>query len=104
MWGDDSMTAYVADERARYRIRVHGRLEPAWAERLGEMTMVVRDDCGDAVTELTGWITDQAALMGVLEQLYARGGTLLSVERLEGDAASSEARGAVLVANVKEDR
>jgi len=79
------MTASVADEGARYRIRVHGRLEPRWTARLGEMTLAVHDGGGQTgVTDLTGWLTDQAALMGVLEQLYALGATLLSVERLEG--------------------
>jgi len=35
------------------------------------------------VTELTGRIPDQAALMGMLAQLYNLGVTLLAVERLE---------------------
>jgi len=79
------MTAYVADKRARYHIRVDGRLEGLWAARLGEMAMDIHSDGGDTVTELTGWVTDQAALMGVLEQLYTLGVTLLSVERLQED-------------------
>jgi hypothetical protein len=90
------MTAYVADERARYQIRVQGRLDRLWAARLGEMTMAVHDDEGDAVTDLTGWVTDQAALIGVIEQLYTLGVTLLSVECLERARASSEADGAVM--------
>jgi hypothetical protein len=102
------MTAYVADERARYQIRVHGRLEGLWAARLGEMALAIHSDDGDTVTELTGWVTDQAALMGVLEQLYSLGVTLVSVERLQEDGpralASSETEGAVMDANVKEDR
>jgi hypothetical protein len=77
------MTACIADERARYEIRVQGRLDPLWAARLGEMTVDVREHADHAtVTDLTGWISDQAALMGVLEQLYGLGVTLLSVERL----------------------
>ena len=78
------MTACLADLGAKYRIRIQGRLEPLRAARLGDMTPVVRERRGStAVTELTGWLADQAALMGVLEQLYALGFPLLSVERLE---------------------
>jgi len=83
------MAASLADERAQYRIRVQGRLEPLWAARLGDLTLAVRDGGGrTVVTDLTGWISDQAALMGVLEQLYALGLTLLSVERLDGNSVT----------------
>jgi hypothetical protein len=83
------MTVPLADERATYRIRVHGRLDPASAARLGGMTPVVHERAGqDAVTDLTGWIADQAALMGVLGQLYALGVTVLSVDRLNESADS----------------
>jgi hypothetical protein len=78
------MAASLADERAQYQIRVQGRLEPLWAARLGDLTLAVHDRGGQTVvTDLTGSISDQAALMGVLEQLYALGLTLLSVQRLE---------------------
>ncbi|MGE5199390.1 MAG: hypothetical protein ACM3H9_07095, partial [Rhodospirillaceae bacterium] len=63
------MTTCLADLGAKYRIRVQGRLEPLRAARLGDMTPVVQGRSGAAdVTELTGWLADQAALMGVLEQ------------------------------------
>ena len=84
------MTACLADARARYQIRVQGRLDPLWAERLGEMTLAVHDRSGaSSITDITGWIADQAALMGVLGQLYALGVTLLSVERLDADVNGS---------------
>jgi hypothetical protein len=84
------MTACLADVKAKYQIRIHGRLEPLWAARLGEMTLAVHDSGGEtAVTEVTGWVVDQAALMGVLQHLYALGVTLLSVERLEEDVDGS---------------
>jgi hypothetical protein len=80
------MTASLADARARYQIRVQGRLDPLWAARLGDLALAVRDSGGKtAVTELKGWVADQAALMGVLGQLYVLGATVLSVERLEED-------------------
>jgi len=84
------MTTSLADKGAKYRIRVQGGLEPRWAARLGDLTLSVRDGGRPTVnTDLTGWISDQAALMGVLEQLYALGVTLLSVERLEADTDAS---------------
>jgi len=87
------MIASLADQRAKYRIRVHGRLEAQWAARLGDLTVAVRDGDGQAAaTDITGWITDQAALMGVLEQLYSMGLTLLTVERLEEGAQRSATR------------
>lgn len=77
------MTTCRADERARHRIRIQGRLELPQVSRLGELTLAVHGTGAAAVTELTVWIADQAALMGVLEQLYSLGVTLIGVERLE---------------------
>jgi hypothetical protein len=57
------------------------------------MTLVACDGSGEtAVTDLTGWIEDQAALMGVLKQLHAMGLTLLSVERLKDDVEATMPR------------
>ena len=84
------MTTSLADDGATYQIRVHGRLNPEWSARLGDLTFAVHDAGGRAaVTDLTGWVADQAALMGVLEQLYALGATILSVERLKQDLGGS---------------
>ena len=84
------MTTSLADDGARYQIRVHGRLNPEWSARLGDLTLAVHDAGGRAaVTDLTGWVADQAALMGVLEQLYALGVTILSVKRLKQDLGGS---------------
>jgi hypothetical protein len=82
------MTACLADERATYRIRVQGQLDRLWVGRLGDLTLTSDRDEATPVTNLTGWIADQAALMGVLEQLYALGLTILSVERLKGAQGS----------------
>ena len=84
------MMASLADEMAQYQIRVQGRLDPVWAARLGDMTLALHEGDGrTVVSDLTGWISDQAALMGVLEQLYSLGLTLLSVERLGHEADGS---------------
>ena len=72
------------EEGAVYRILVGGRLGGHWSDRLSGMTLTVREAAGTAPsTELTGRLADQAALMGVLEQLYALGAQLLAVRRLE---------------------
>ena len=66
---------------AMYRIRVSGRMDPDWSERLYAMTLTVFKEEGHAAfTELSGVLFDQAALMGALEQLYNCGIALLSVE------------------------
>jgi hypothetical protein len=83
------MTNYLSDEPAKYRIRVEGRLDSQWAARWSDLTLAVREGEGPtAVMDLTGWIADQAALMGVLAQLYSLGVTVLSVERVNEDAGS----------------
>jgi len=72
------------DKETTYRISVEGRLGTEWSSRLQGMQLVSHEAPGRApVTELTGRIADQAALMGVLEQLYSLGVPLLAVECLE---------------------
>ena len=74
------------DQRARYRIRVAGRLDGSWDGCLDGMTVVIVEGAGPAgATEITGSAADQAALMGILQELYSLGAALLSVERLEGE-------------------
>ena len=60
-------------EPATYRICVQGRLEESWSDYLGGMTITVRESEEQyPVTILTGHLTDQAALLGVLMYLYNR--------------------------------
>lgn len=64
---------------ATYQIKVPGHLNPRWAEWAGGMTIVVeREADGPPITILTGAL-DQAALQGLLRQLYALGLPLISV-------------------------
>ena len=70
--------------RATYRITVQGCLNRNWSAALGDM--VIRNEFaenGAVLSTLTGSLADQAALFGVLEQLYGLGFPLLSVECLE---------------------
>jgi len=77
------LTAHPTGEPPTYRIRVQGRLGPEWSDRLGGMKVTVwKGVCGAPFAELTGQLTDEAALMGVLEHLYNLRMPLLGVERV----------------------
>ena len=55
------------DKPAVYRIKVRGVVPKSCVDRLGGMVIVsVNPD----ETTLEGWLTDQAALSGVLDTLY----------------------------------
>lgn len=76
---------------ASYRIRVAGRLEAEWSEWTGGMAVLLQGTAESGfTTELLGRLPDQAALMGVLERLYAYRVTLLSVECLETENPEGE--------------
>lgn len=69
------------DTSASYIIRIQGRLDPSWSDRLGEVAIETEDHAGKAtITVLSGRFVDQAALAGVLSTLYDLGFPLLSVE------------------------
>jgi hypothetical protein len=69
------------DESAHYRIRVLGLLDSSWSAMLGNMKLTTdRREGHPCITLLSGPMTDQAALMGVLNLVYDLGMVLLSVE------------------------
>jgi len=62
-----------------YQIKVPGELDESWVDWYGAMTVTVgSDNAGLPVTTLTG-IFDQAALQGLLRDLYVMGLPLISV-------------------------
>lgn len=66
-----------------YRIRISGRIDPSWSERIDGMDVVARQtESNESFTELTGVIADQAALQGFIDQFYTHGHVLLGVELL----------------------
>jgi hypothetical protein len=71
------------DGPAFYQITVRGVIAPGWAGRLEGMTInrLVLDD-GTTFTILTGELTDQSALSGVLNTLYDLQLTLVAVNKL----------------------
>ena len=78
-----SSRRFLFDLPSSYRIRVEGPVSAGWVSRLADMTIRVRQAASrQQVTTLTGEMRDQAALMGVLTELYDMGFPLLKVERL----------------------
>lgn len=72
------------DKPAKYNIRVVGYLDQDWSSRLGGLQIQSGDQEGKTViTTLSGSLTDQAALFGVLKALYDMRLPLVSVECLE---------------------
>ena len=62
-----------------YEIRVSGRVPEAWQDVFADMQMRVVEDAGGPVTILRGSLLDQAALHGVLQNLYDLGLGLIKV-------------------------
>jgi hypothetical protein len=80
-------------ESAVYRIRVRGRLDENWSTWFEDMAITVeRSDDHTTVTTLTGPVTDQAALHGILSRIRDLGLPLLSVQCLEENLILKEER------------
>ena len=59
------------DHPATYQIRVQGRIDPNWAGILAGMTIrLTSEEACPPVTTLEGELSDQAALLGVLNSIY----------------------------------
>jgi hypothetical protein len=74
----------------RYRVRVEGRLGERWRHWFEDMEVSVAAEAGTEVTSLAGPVADQAALLGLLQQLYTLGLPLLSVQREEGSERDAQ--------------
>jgi hypothetical protein len=69
-----------------YQIKVQGRLDERWSEWFNGMTMTFESGSGGStITTLTGAVTDQAALLGILVKIGYLNLTLLSVSLVEVD-------------------
>ena len=81
---DELLGKHLTFEKpATYRIRVTGHIEDSLAGRLGGM-VITRAFTSDSrpITILVGHMADQAALSGVLNELYELHLPLLTVESL----------------------
>ena len=63
-----------------YCLRVEGHLDQHWSSWFGGLTLTREDD---GTTSLTGAVTDQAELHGLLTKVRDLGVTLISVARVE---------------------
>ncbi len=63
-----------------YEIRIKGHLDDRWSDWFEGLTITLKED-GD--TLLTGPVTDQAALYGLLKKVRDLGMPLVSVNRVE---------------------
>ena len=73
-----------ADQPAAYRIEVRGSIGTAWAAGLEEAVIEQRAD-----RSLIDIIVDQAALRGLLCQLWDLNFTVIAVNCIEGDAQTA---------------
>ena len=62
---------------AGYQLRVAGHLDDHWSPWFGDLTLTHEDD---GTTSLTGVVSDQAELHGLLTKIRDLGVTLISVE------------------------
>ena len=68
------------DGPATYQISVQGRIDPDWSDRLAGMTIrLITEEASHPVTTLDGELSDQAALLGVLNSFYELHLPVLSV-------------------------
>ncbi|WP_221176575.1 hypothetical protein [Arthrobacter oryzae] len=76
-----------------YRLRVDGHLPDHWSAWFGHLTLTREKD---GTTSLSGPVTDQAALHGLLTKIRDLGILLISVETIEAtDQLGSLAGGAI---------
>jgi hypothetical protein len=68
------------DGPATYQISVQGRIDPDWSDRLAGMTIrLTAKEASPPVSTLDGELSDQAALLGLLNSLYELHLPILSV-------------------------
>ena len=70
-----------------YHIRVQGHLDASWSDWLGGLEIAAQ---ADNETLLTGPVVDQAALHGILDQLYALNLTILAAVQVKIDRTSDD--------------
>lgn len=80
------------DRSAHYQITVEGELDAGWAASFDSMTIELESLGGRSVSTLTGPVTDQAALRGMLCRLWDLNLTLISIRRMEALATHQGGR------------
>ena len=75
-----------------YRLRVEGHLDDHWSAWFDDLILTREND---GTTSLSGPVTDQAALHGLLTKIRDLGILLISVEPLKAVDDGSDAGGAI---------
>ena len=77
-------SCFKIETPATFRIRVQGEIDSTWSDIIGDMN--ISTDFADnksSVTNLVGYLVDQAALLGLLKALYDQRIPILSVENMD---------------------
>jgi hypothetical protein len=75
---------------AGYTVRVDGHLDNHWSPWFGDLTLTHQDD---GTTSLTGVVSDQAELHGLLTKIRDLGVTLISVEVIDSPTVEKAGEG-----------
>ena len=71
---------FTLDQPINYQIKIAGQLSENWSDWIDQMDIQIEADAsGFTTTTLTGTV-DQAALIGLLRQLYYMGFPLIAVK------------------------
>jgi hypothetical protein len=81
-----SQTAKRQQAPVGYRLRVGGHLDQRWSTWFDDLTLTSEDD---GTTSLSGAVTDQAELHGLLMKIRDLGITLISVEVIDPQDAGN---------------
>jgi hypothetical protein len=68
------------DQTAECIITVQGTIEADWSDYLGGLTLSANERSAQPITILSGTLIDQGTLLGVLNNLYTLGFSILTVE------------------------
>ena len=87
----DNRQGLNLDTPAMYRIEVQGRLDESWTSWFDDMAITSESGAGGTiVTVLSGTVTDQVALHGLLARIRDLGLPLLQVQCLGQESDSEE--------------
>jgi hypothetical protein len=76
------------------RIRIKGRLDESWSEKLNGLHIRSLEGAGTAETVLEGDVPDQSALMGVLSTLGDLNLAIISVDTMDRDSTDRDQKSA----------
>jgi hypothetical protein len=67
----------------KYQIKIDGKLDSSWAEWLGGLELITKEENGSFHTLLTGFVEDQPALFSILERIRNLNLLPILIERID---------------------